>query len=96
MSVLLGCLKDSDNVREGALKFLPNFLQALQPSQRANYVEHFAFHWHSTEEEMWRKRQDKAKQLSDFARLVHSTSACHKHFAPIFFELCRDEVFEVR
>jgi hypothetical protein len=29
MAVLLHCLKDNDEVREGALKFLPDFLETL-------------------------------------------------------------------
>jgi hypothetical protein len=90
MPILLHFFKDADEIREGSLTYLPDFLETLQASQRSNYVEHFAYHWHQADEEIWRKRKQKAQQIGDFARLVTSSEAMHKHFAPIFFELCND------
>ena len=53
--VLLYFMKDVDEVREGVMVSLPDFVASLELAQRDSYVEKFASAWVSSEES-WRKR----------------------------------------
>lgn len=48
-------MKDVDEVREGVMVSLPDFVASLELAQRDSYVEKFASAWVSSEES-WRKR----------------------------------------
>lgn len=49
-------VKDIDEVREGILFSLPQFIESLPFDSRDAYVEHFAALWAPNEQD-WRKRE---------------------------------------
>ena len=54
--ILFHFLQDKDEVREGVMASLPEFIECLSPEQRLCYIDQFAQAWASNEE-LWRNRQ---------------------------------------
>ena len=98
LPILFHFLQDISDVAEGALQNLPQILQALKFEQRDQYVELFVDAQNKVEKinvANWRYRQTLALQIIDFAKLI-SAFKLDQFYAPKFFELCLDEVAEVR
>ena len=56
LPVLFHFFKDVDEVREGVMITLPDFIAQLNKDQRESYVDKFARAW-NTDETEWRKRE---------------------------------------
>ena len=69
ISVLLHFLKDISEVKEGVLVSLPDFMACLSLEQRESYFDKLAQAWASNEES-WRKREQKAQQIGRIAGLM--------------------------
>ena len=59
ISILFHFLQDKEEVREGVLASLPEFIGCLNVNQRLSYIDHFSQAW-AKHEEAWRKRQQRA------------------------------------
>ena len=60
LPVLFHFMKDVEEVREGVMVSLPDFIAQLNVDQRESYVEKFARAWNADETE-WRKREMQAQ-----------------------------------
>eukprot|EP00347_Sterkiella_histriomuscorum_P006427 403352815 len=91
--VLYHFLKDTDEVAEGAILNLPKFIQVLSPEQRETYIEKIA--QTDIDSKDWRKRVVQSNQIKKFSK-IFSAETVFKFYVPIFFQLCQDQVAEVR
>ena len=98
LPILFHFLQDIADVAEGALMNLPQILRVLKTEQRDQYIESFVDAQNKVEKTNvanWRYRQQLALQIIDFSKLI-SSAKLDQYYAPKFFELCLDEVAEVR
>jgi hypothetical protein len=98
LPVLFHFLQDITEVAEGALENLPLILKVLRADQRDQYVDLFIEAQNKVEKANianWRQRQQMAGQIKEFAALI-SPEKLDQFYAPKFFELCLDEVAQVR
>lgn len=94
VSFLFHFMKDVNEVKEGVLDSLPDFIETLSPEQRETYIDQLAGAWKENQEH-WRNRSQTAEQIGKMANLL-SAEIFSKYFETLFFELCEDQVAEVR
>jgi len=88
--VLFYFMKDVEEVREGVMASLPEFVASLELIQRESYVEKFATAWVSGEES-WRKRAMQVEQMGRLASLF-SPEVFAQHYCKEYFQFCEDQV----
>ena len=77
---------------------MPLILKVLKKPQRDQYVELFVEAQNKVEKANianWRQREQLGIQIKEFAQLI-SSEKLDEFYAPKFFELCLDEVAQVR
>lgn len=93
MHVLFLFMKDIEEVREGVTLNLPKFIEALPLDSREAFIDKLTQVQVDTKD--WRKRILQAKQIKQFSK-IFSAKTVYKHYVPVFFDLCQDQVSEVR
>eukprot|EP00354_Favella_ehrenbergii_P004683 CAMPEP_0170460652 /NCGR_PEP_ID=MMETSP0123-20130129/6909_1 /TAXON_ID=182087 /ORGANISM="Favella ehrenbergii, Strain Fehren 1" /LENGTH=158 /DNA_ID=CAMNT_0010725589 /DNA_START=1888 /DNA_END=2364 /DNA_ORIENTATION=+ len=84
--VLFYFMKDSDEVKEGVMVSLPDFVANLDLIQRESYVDKLAEAWVSGEEN-WRKRAMQVEQMGRLASLFSPQVFAEKYLKQ-YFEMC--------
>ncbi|KAG2175386.1 hypothetical protein INT43_001033, partial [Umbelopsis isabellina] len=87
-------LMDLDEVKQGVLEHLADFLAALAPSSRDEYIPILAEVWDGVMNN-WRLRDILAGQLKDIAMLFDPTRVV-EHIVPLALRACQDEFASVR
>lgn len=98
LPVLFHFLQDIPEVAEGALENLPSILKVLRDDQRNMYIDLFIEAQNKVEKANvgnWRQREQMALHIKEFATLI-SSEKLDQYYTPKFFELCLDEVAQVR
>ncbi len=90
-----GFLKDLDEVRQGLLKHLADFMELLEPDRRREYLPKLTEFLKMDNERNWRFRQELAEQLELLIPLF-SPSEVEEHISPIAMVLVHDKVSAVR
>ncbi len=90
-----GFLKDLDEVRQGLLKHLADFLGLLRVSDRRNYLPKLSEFLKMDNDRNWRFRQELADQLELLIPL-YSPSEIEEFVSPIAMVLVHDKVASVR
>ncbi len=90
-----GFLKDLDEVRQGLLKHLADFMELLEPEHRREYLPKLAEFLKMDNERNWRFRQELAEQLERLIPL-YSPSEVEERISPIAMVLVHDKVSAVR
>jgi hypothetical protein len=87
-------LMDLDEVKQGVLEHLSDFLAALAPSSRDEYIPILAEVWDGVMTN-WRLRDTLAGQLKDISLLFDPTHVV-EHVVPLALRACQDEFASVR
>jgi hypothetical protein len=87
-------LMDLDEVKQGVLEHLADFLAALAPSSRDEYIPILAEVWDGVMNN-WRLRDILASQLKSIAMLFDPTRVV-EHIVPLALRACQDEFASVR
>ncbi|KAI9285389.1 armadillo-type protein [Umbelopsis sp. AD052] len=87
-------LMDLDEVKQGVLEHLSDFLAALAPSSRDEYIPILAEVWDGVMTN-WRLRDILAGQLKDISLLFDPTRVV-EHVVPLALRACQDEFASVR
>lgn len=87
-------LMDLDEVKQGVLEHLSDFLAALAPSSRDEYIPILAEVWDGVMTN-WRLRDILAAQLKDISLLFDPTRVV-EHVVPLALRACQDEFASVR
>ncbi|CAO3671906.1 unnamed protein product [Umbelopsis vinacea] len=87
-------LMDLDEVKQGVLEHLSDFLAALAPSSRDEYIPILAEVWDGVMNN-WRLRDILAGQLKSIA-LLFDPSRVVEHIVPLALRACQDEFASVR
>lgn len=90
-----GFLKDLDEVRQGLLKHLADFMELLEPEHRRDYLPKLTEFLKMDNERNWRFRQELAEQLERLIPLF-SPAEVEEHISPIAMVLVHDKVSAVR
>ncbi len=90
-----GFLKDLDEVRQGLLKHLADFMELLEPESRQEYLPKLGEFLKMDNDRNWRFRQELAEQLERLIPLF-SAEEVKEHVSPIATNLVRDKVSAVR
>ena len=93
--VFNGFLKDLDEVRQGLLKHLADFLRLLDPEHRREYLPKLSEFLKMDNDRNWRFRQELAEQLERLIPLF-SPEEVSEHLSPIAMVLVYDKVAAVR
>ena len=94
LPVLFYFIKDVEEVREGVMISLPQFVESLSELQRESYVEKISEAWVSGEDN-WRKRALQVEQMGQLACLFPA-DVFAQHYLRQYFEMCEDQVASVR
>ena len=86
-------LNDQYEVREGIAENLHKFLKVLSVKQRDSCVDKIADR--EVNKQDWRKRVEQAHQIKKMAKVFSCQAVCN-FYMPLFFQLCQDQVAEVR
>lgn len=87
-------LMDLDEVKQGVLEHLADFLAALAPTSRDEYIPILAEVWDGVMNN-WRLRDILAGQLKSIAMLFDPTRVV-EHIVPLALRACQDEFASVR
>ncbi len=90
-----GFLKDLDEVRQGLLKHLADFIRLLGEDHRREYLPKLSEFLKMDNERNWRFRQELAEQLERLIPL-YSADDVEEHISPIAMVLVHDKVAAVR
>ena len=90
-----GFLKDLDEVRQGLLKHLADFIRLLGPADRNAYLPKLSDFLKMDNDRNWRFRQELTEQLERLLPLF-SPNEVEEHICPIAMVLVHDKVASVR
>lgn len=95
LSIFNSFLKDLDEVREGVLQHLYDFINLLPSELQKEYLQLFNEFRTTDNMRKWRFRQDLALQLMSLSTL-YTEEELAEHICPVAMELACDNVSEVR
>ena len=94
VEVLFFFLDDVNEVKEGVLKSLPEFLAQIETSRRGIYIEKLVRLWSEPEDD-WRKREQRVIQLGQLSKLL-TPEIFEDFFFSLYFKVLEDKVATVR